>query len=112
VGHLDQQPVVDRVPVRVVDQLEVVEVAEQHDAALAPFGVQVVVQRLEQAGAVADAGQRVDRAALVDLGDVDRDAGDGRRPAVQVGQHAVVHHDPASSTRSACHIRHAAGHVV
>ena len=104
VGHVHQQAVAGRVPEGVVDDLEVVEVAEQDADAppAAPAAGQGEVEAVEQQGAVGQPGERVVGRLVLEpalerlaLGDVAEHSRRELEPAVAVavGEHLRQHGD-------------------
>ena len=111
---LDQQVVADEVPERVVDDLEAVEVEEQHRRALASFLRHVaahgVLEAVQEQHAVRQAGQRVVQRVVLELGlralalgDVGLRAGDARRPAVDRAHGEAARQHPAVAAVAAAH---------
>ena len=67
-GHRDEEPVARRMAQGVVDDLEVVEVEEQHDGQrVGAWGEEAVVDLLAEQGPVGEAGQRIVMGLMAEL---------------------------------------------
>ena len=111
-GHAPQQPVAGRVPERVVDELEVVEVDQdqRHRAVAPPRARHGGAQARLELGAVRQAGQRVEERQLAQLGLGAHAVGDvlagehGDHAALRVGQRGGLPGDPPPLAAAGDHL--------